>query len=161
MKEFFSNKWKYDNIILYTAILISFSLIAYYILNSGYSMSSDSRRFARWADELIKLNFNFFEFYLIDTIEIRPHLLFFSVPVFLIALCKVLFVNEDTEVTNFGEHLALRATNELFYELWAAPRVLSAQGVPGVGLHAHLEEATVPQPDDIEREIRKLLSEQP
>ena len=94
MKEFFSNKWKYDNIILYTAILISFSLIAYYILNSGYSMSSDSRRFARWADELIKLNFNFFEFYLIDKITIRPNLFFFSVPISLIALCKVIFVNE-------------------------------------------------------------------
>ena len=74
---------------------------------------------------------------------------------------KVLFVNEDTEVTNFGEHLALRATNELFYELWAAPRVLSAQAVPGIGLHANLEEATVPQPSDIEREVRALLSEAP
>ena len=27
---------------------------------------------------------------------------------------RVLFVNEDTEVTNFGEHLAYRATQELF-----------------------------------------------
>lgn len=74
---------------------------------------------------------------------------------------KVLFVNEDTEVTNFGEHLALRATNELFYELYAAPRVLAAQAVPGIGLHGNLEEATVPQPHHIESELRKLHSEQP
>lgn len=74
---------------------------------------------------------------------------------------KVLFVNEDTEVTNFGEHLALRVTRELFYELWAAPAVLAAQNLPGIGLHPNLEESTVPQPHDIEREIRQLFKEQP
>jgi hypothetical protein len=57
-------------------------------------MSSDSERFARWADELIKLNFNIFDFFLIDKFTVRPHLFFFSVPVFLIAVCKVIFVNE-------------------------------------------------------------------
>ena len=30
---------------------------------------------------------------------------------------RVLFVNEDTEVTNFAEHLSYRVTTELFYEL--------------------------------------------
>ncbi len=94
MKDIFSNKLRYDNKILYTSILISFSLISYYILNTGYSMSSDSERFARWADELIKLNFNIFDFFLIDKFTVRPHLFFFSVPVFLIAVCKVIFVNE-------------------------------------------------------------------
>lgn len=94
MKNIFSTKWKYENKFLYLIVLICFSVIAYYHLSSGYSMSSDSERYSRWADDLIRFDFNFYDFFLIDTIEIRPHLLFFSVPVFLIALCKVLFVNE-------------------------------------------------------------------
>ena len=76
MKNIFSNEWKYGNKLLYITILICFSLIAYYHLNSGYSMSGDSKRFSRWADNLIKLNFNFYDFFLIDKTDIRPHLLF-------------------------------------------------------------------------------------
>ena len=57
-------------------------------------MSSDSERLSNWADQLIELNFNFYNFFLIEKSLIRPHLLLFSVPVFLIALCKVFFVNE-------------------------------------------------------------------
>jgi hypothetical protein len=94
MKNFFSTQWKYENILLYITIVVCFSLIAYYHLNSGYSMSSDSKRFSSWADDLIKLNFNFYDFFLIDKRDFRPHLLFASVPVLLIALCKVMFVNE-------------------------------------------------------------------
>jgi hypothetical protein len=94
MKNIFSTQWKYGNMLLYIAIAVCFSLIAYYHLNSGYSMSSDSRRFSRWADDLIKLNFNFYDFFSIDKSVIRPHLLFASVPVLLIALCKFMFVNE-------------------------------------------------------------------
>lgn len=74
---------------------------------------------------------------------------------------RVLFVNEDTEVTNFGEHLAYRATQELFYELMARPRVLAGKHLPGIGLHAHLEEASVPQVGDIRHEITELLKEVP
>ena len=69
---------------------------------------------------------------------------------------RVLFVNEDTEVTNFGEHLAYRVTQELFYDLLAPPRVLAAKNLPGIGLHPHLEESTVPQVDDIRRAILEL-----
>ena len=94
MKNIFSNQWKYGNMLLYIVIAVCFSLIAYYHLRSGFSMSSDSERLSRWADDLIKLNFNFYQFFSIDKISIRPHLLFFSVPVLLIALCKVIFVNE-------------------------------------------------------------------
>jgi hypothetical protein len=94
MKNIFSTQWKYGNMLLYIAIVVCFSLIAYYHLNSGYSMSSDSKRFSRWADDLIKLNFNFYDFFSIDKSVIRPHLLFASVPILLIALCKVMFVNE-------------------------------------------------------------------
>lgn len=74
---------------------------------------------------------------------------------------KVLFVNEDTEVTNFGEHLAYRTTQELFYDLYAPPRVLAGKQVPGVGLHPSYEEASVPQYRDILKEIQELHSEQP
>ena len=94
MKNIFSTEWKYENMLLYTVIVVCFSLIAYYHLNSGYSMSSDSKRFSRWADDLIRLNFNLYEFFSIDKAYHRPSLFFFSVPVLLIALCKVIFVNE-------------------------------------------------------------------
>ena len=74
---------------------------------------------------------------------------------------RVLFVNEDTEVTNFGEHLAYRATTELFYELMAAPKVLAGKAVPGIGLHPNLEDASVPQKHEIEVLIREICSEVP
>jgi len=74
---------------------------------------------------------------------------------------KVLFVNEDTEVTNFGEHLAYRATQELFYHLDAPPRVLAGKQLPGIGLHPNLEENSVPQVSDIQRAMVEVLSEAP
>jgi len=74
---------------------------------------------------------------------------------------RVLFVNEDTEVTNFGEHLAYRATTELFYELMARPRVLAGKNLPGIGLHPNLEEASVPHLEDVLHEVRELLAEVP
>ncbi len=74
---------------------------------------------------------------------------------------KVLFVNEDTEVTNFGEHLCYRAVNELFYQLMARPRVLAGKHLPGIGLHANLEDASVPQKHEIEQNLRELLAEVP
>lgn len=74
---------------------------------------------------------------------------------------RVLFVNEDTEVTNFGEHLSYRVTQELFYELMARPRVLAGKNLPGIGLHANLEDASVPQAHEIESEIRELVAEVP
>jgi 2-oxoisovalerate dehydrogenase E1 component beta subunit len=60
---------------------------------------------------------------------------------------RVLFVNEDTEITNFGEHLLRRAVEELFYELHAPPRLLAGAAVPGIGLADALERASVPQKD--------------
>lgn len=74
---------------------------------------------------------------------------------------KVLFVNEDTEVTNFAEHLAYRVTQELFYELMARPKVLAAKNVPGIGLYAELEENTVPQTKDIMEATLDVLNEIP
>jgi 2-oxoisovalerate dehydrogenase E1 component beta subunit len=74
---------------------------------------------------------------------------------------KVLFVNEDTEVTNFAEHLAYRVTQELFYQIDAPPRVLAGKHLPGIGLHPNLEDASVPQGHEIERAARELLAEVP
>ncbi|WNZ59268.1 transketolase C-terminal domain-containing protein [Myxococcus sp. MxC21-1] len=74
---------------------------------------------------------------------------------------RVLFVNEDTEVTNFGEHLVRRTVEELFYSLLAPPRLLAGKFLPGIGLADALEMASVPQLGDITTAIRSLASEQP
>jgi 2-oxoisovalerate dehydrogenase E1 component beta subunit len=74
---------------------------------------------------------------------------------------RVLVVNEDTEVTNFGEHLLRRATEELFYELAAPPRLLAGKHLPGIGLADSLEMATVPQLPSITESIRALARLEP
>ena len=74
---------------------------------------------------------------------------------------RVLFVNEETEVTNFAEHLAYRVMEDLFYELLARPKILAAQNVPGVGLHENLEEAAIPNFNDIQACLEELLNEKP
>jgi 2-oxoisovalerate dehydrogenase E1 component beta subunit len=73
---------------------------------------------------------------------------------------RVIYVNEDTEVTNFGEHLIRRTIDELFYELQAAPKLLAGKFVPGIGLADNLEMASVPQLPDITESIRALAKEQ-
>jgi 2-oxoisovalerate dehydrogenase E1 component beta subunit len=72
---------------------------------------------------------------------------------------RVVFVNEDTEVTNFGEHLVRRTTEEFFYHLEARPRLLAGAFVPGVGLADPLEMASVPQLPSIIDIIRQVASE--
>jgi len=74
---------------------------------------------------------------------------------------RVLYVNEDTEVTNFGEHLVRRTVDELFYKLLAPPRLLAGKFVPGIGLADNLEMASVPQQADITAAIQKLAAEEP
>ncbi len=74
---------------------------------------------------------------------------------------RALFVNEDTEVTNFGEHLIRRTTSELFYKLLAPPQLLAGKFVPGIGLADPLELASVPQLADIVAAIRALTSHAP
>jgi 2-oxoisovalerate dehydrogenase E1 component beta subunit len=74
---------------------------------------------------------------------------------------RVLYVNEDTEVTNFGEHLVRRTVEELFYKLVAPPRLLAGKFIPGIGLADTLEMASVPQLGDISTAIRSLAAEQP
>lgn len=74
---------------------------------------------------------------------------------------RVIFLNEDTEVTNFGEHLAYRTTQELFYSLLARPVVLAGKNLPGIGLHPNLEEASVPHKHEIVETIRSVVAEIP
>ena len=62
---------------------------------------------------------------------------------------RLLIVNEDTEVTNFGEHLLRRAIDDHFYDLVVRPRLLMGRHVPGVGLNQEYERHTVPQPETI------------
>jgi 2-oxoisovalerate dehydrogenase E1 component beta subunit len=69
---------------------------------------------------------------------------------------RVLFLNEDTEVTNFGEHLLRRTVEELFYELHAPPKLLAGAHVPGVGLADALERASVPQVEQVAQAMRDL-----
>jgi len=74
---------------------------------------------------------------------------------------RVLFLNEDTEVTNFGEHLLRRTVEELFYELEAPPKLLAGAHVPGIGLADSLERASVPQPDQVTAALRELARHVP
>ena len=72
---------------------------------------------------------------------------------------RAVFVNEDTEVTNFGEHLLRRTVEEHFYDLEARPRLLAGAFTPGVGLADPLEMASVPQLGSITQAIREVVSE--
>ena len=74
---------------------------------------------------------------------------------------RVLCVNEDTEITNFGEHLIRRIAEELFYELHAPPKLLAGAHIPGIGLADHLEMASVPQKDTIKAAIAELARHEP
>ncbi len=72
---------------------------------------------------------------------------------------RVVFVNEDTEVTNFGEHLIRRTVEEHFYHLEARPKLVAGAFVPGVGLADALEMASVPQLDSIRQAILDVANE--
>jgi 2-oxoisovalerate dehydrogenase E1 component beta subunit len=74
---------------------------------------------------------------------------------------RVLCVNEDTEITNFGEHLIRRIVDELFYELYAPPKLLAGAAVPGIGLADNLEMASVPSKDAITAALRTLARHEP
>jgi 2-oxoisovalerate dehydrogenase E1 component beta subunit len=72
---------------------------------------------------------------------------------------RVLFVNEDTEVTNFGEHLLRRTIDHHFYDLLVRPRVLQGRHVPGIGLNQVYEQNTVPQLPGIKRAMDEVATE--
>jgi len=72
---------------------------------------------------------------------------------------RVLIVNEDTEVTNFGEHLLRRVVDEHFYDLLVRPRVLLGKHVPGIGLNQVYEQNTVPQLRQVKEALRAVATE--
>lgn len=71
---------------------------------------------------------------------------------------RVVFINEDTEVTNFGEHLIRRTVDELFSQLLAPPKLLAGKFLPGIGLADALEMASVPQAEDIVKTMRDVAA---
>jgi 2-oxoisovalerate dehydrogenase E1 component beta subunit len=73
---------------------------------------------------------------------------------------RVLIVNEDTEVTNFGEHLLRRVIDEHFYDLLVRPRVLLGKHVPGIGLNQVYEQNSVPQLPSIKAAMREVATEE-
>jgi 2-oxoisovalerate dehydrogenase E1 component beta subunit len=72
---------------------------------------------------------------------------------------RFVVVNEDTEVTNFGEHLLRRVIDEHFYDLLVRPRMLAGKHLPGIGLNQIYERATVPQYEDIRDLMREAATE--
>jgi len=72
---------------------------------------------------------------------------------------RVVFVNEETEITNFAEHLIRRLVDECFYELKVRPRLLAGKATPGIGLSPNLEYFTQPQTKDVERVVSELLAD--
>jgi 2-oxoisovalerate dehydrogenase E1 component beta subunit len=72
---------------------------------------------------------------------------------------RVLIVNEDTEVTNFGEHLLRRVIDEHFYDLLTRPRFLAGKHVPGIGLNQIYEQNSVPQLTDVKEAMRAVVEE--
>jgi 2-oxoisovalerate dehydrogenase E1 component beta subunit len=73
---------------------------------------------------------------------------------------RVLIVNEDTEVTNFGEHLLRRVIEEHFYDLLVRPRVLLGKHVPGIGLNQVYEQNSVPQLPSIKAALQAVATEE-
>jgi 2-oxoisovalerate dehydrogenase E1 component beta subunit len=73
---------------------------------------------------------------------------------------RVLIVNEDTEVTNFGEHLLRRVIDEHFYELLVRPRVLMGKHVPGIGLNQVYEQNSVPQLKNVKEAMQAIAGEE-
>jgi 2-oxoisovalerate dehydrogenase E1 component beta subunit len=72
---------------------------------------------------------------------------------------RLLLVNEDTEVTNFGEHIFRRVIDEHFYDLLVRPRLLQGKHVPGIGLNQVYESNTVPQPDHVRAAMLALATD--
>ncbi len=72
---------------------------------------------------------------------------------------RLLIVNEDTEVTNFGEHLLRRAIDEHFYDLLARPRLLAGKHVPSIGLNHVYEQNSVPQFPDVKEAMQAVADE--
>jgi 2-oxoisovalerate dehydrogenase E1 component beta subunit len=73
---------------------------------------------------------------------------------------RFLMVNEDTEVTNFGEHLLRRVVDERFYDLLVRPRVLAGKHLPGIGLNPVYENNSVPQLPQVKEAMLAVATEE-
>ncbi len=73
---------------------------------------------------------------------------------------RVLIVNEDTEVTNFGEHLLRRVIDAHFYDLLVRPRVLLGKHLPGIGLNQVYEQNSVPQLANVKDAMLAVATEE-
>jgi len=92
MRNIFSTQWKYGYKVLFLTIFVSFLIIAYYHYNIGFVMSKDYSTWTLSADNLIKLNFNFYNYYIYSKTNSTLSV-FYMMPIFLIALMKLIFVN--------------------------------------------------------------------
>lgn len=72
---------------------------------------------------------------------------------------RLLIVNEDTEVTNFGEHLLRRTIDEHFYDLLVRPRLIAGKHLPGIGLNQVYEQHSVPQLADCKAAMQEVATE--
>ena len=91
IKKITSPEWKYGNKFFYSTLLICFIIIAYYNINIGPLMSTDSIGYSESGDMLIKLNFNLLDYYSQKTIsKINPSYIY-TIPVILISLAKYFF----------------------------------------------------------------------
>ncbi len=72
---------------------------------------------------------------------------------------RLLIVNEDSEVTNFGEHLLRRVIDAHFYDLVVRPRMLMGKHLPGIGLYPVYEQNSVPQLPSIKAALEALATE--
>lgn len=71
---------------------------------------------------------------------------------------RVLVVNDDTEVTNYGEHLIRKIVEKDFFSLQAPPKLLAGVNTPGIGLAPTLEAAQVPQENTILAAMSELIN---
>jgi hypothetical protein len=92
IKEIFLNQWLHGFKALYFAILICFSLIAFYNLDAGSWMSGDSITFySPMSDYLLEKNFNFYEYFKKGSGTWININYVYTLPVFLMALTKIFF----------------------------------------------------------------------
>ena len=93
MKKNLFFQWTNSKFFLYLSIIFTFSVISYYLVGKGPNVGSpDTNTFAGWADKLIKLKFNFIEFYAQNYFS--GQIYFYTTNIVLISLSKVIFGSE-------------------------------------------------------------------
>ena len=71
--------------------------------------------------------------------------------------CNVIIINEDTEVTNFGEHLYKQIVDQFFPKLKKPPTLVTGLQVPGIGLAKEYEDISVPSASLLREKIQQAL----